>query len=113
MGKRLHIATKYECEWSDMTAFNWKIEEFHDLLSALNVSYTGESWDDEFEVSKDDWQRGIDTLREYDSLDDDARNDIDEALNALECVREEVLKIMEKFMEQSAPNWGYIECSFF
>ena len=113
MGKRLHIATKYECEWSDMTAFNCKTEEFHDLLSALDVSYTGESWDDEFEVSKDDWQKGIDTLREYDSLDDEAMNDIDEALKALECEREKVLKIMEQFMEQSAPNWGYIECSFF
>ena len=113
MGKRLHVGTKYEVEWSDSAHFNWKIEEFHDLLSALDVSYTGESWDDEFEVTKEEWQKGIDTLRSYDTLDDDAKNRIDEALEALESGREEVIEIMEHFYEQSAPNWCYIECSFF
>lgn len=37
MGKRLHIARKYEVEWSDSAHFNWKISEFHDLLDALDV----------------------------------------------------------------------------
>ena len=113
MGKRLHIAKKYEVEWSDSAHFNWKISEFHDLLDALDVYYTGETWDDDFEVSKEDWQKGIDTLRSYDKLDADAQETIDKALEALEYEREELIRIMEQFMEQSAPNWSYIECCFF
>lgn len=113
MGKRLHVASKYEVEWSDSAYFNWNISEFHDLLDALDVYYTGETWDDDFEVSKEDWQKGIDTLRSYSKLDADAQERIDEALEALEHEREEVIEIMEHLMEQSASNWSYIECCFF
>lgn len=113
MGKRLHIARKYEVEWTDSAYFNWKIEEFHNLMDALEMYYTGETWDDEFEVSKEDWQKGIDTLRNYDSLDADERETIDEALEPLEYGREEVIGIMEHLMEQSEKDWNFIECSFF
>ena len=113
MGKRLHIARRYDVEWADSAYFNWKIEEFHNLLSALGMYYTGEPWDDEFDVSKEDWRMGIDTLRNYDSLDADDRKTIDEALEALEYGREEVLQIMEHLMNQAEPDWNYIVCSFF
>ena len=51
MGYRLHCATKYEVEYSG-GRFNHKCEEFHDLLQACDATYTGESCDNEFEVTK-------------------------------------------------------------
>ena len=41
MGYRLHVAKKYVVEYADTEAFNWKIFEFHNLLSACGAQYTG------------------------------------------------------------------------
>ena len=51
MGHRLHVAKKYEVEYATSASFNYEVEAFHDLLSSLDVSYTGESWDDQFDVT--------------------------------------------------------------
>ena len=113
MSKRLHVAKKYEIQYAEISCFNWQISEFHDFLDALDVYYTGETWDDDFEVSKTDWLKGIDTLRNYKKLVEDAREDIDEALTALDYKREEIIEIMEKYLEQSDPNYDWLEFCFF
>ena len=99
MSKRLHVAKKYEIQYAEISCFNWQISEFHDFL--------------DFEVSKTDWLKGIDTLRNYKKLDEDAREDIDEALTALDYKREEIIEIMEKYLEQSDPNYAWLEFCFF
>ena len=113
MSKRLHVAKKYDVQYAEISCFNWQISEFHDFLDALDVYYTGETWDDDFEVSKTDWLKGINTLRNYKKLDEDAREDIDEALTALDYKREEIIEIMEKYLEQSDPNYDWLEFCFF
>lgn len=113
MGKRLYVAKKYDVQYADIAYFNWHIAEFHDLLDALDVYYTGETWDDDFEISKTDWEKGIDTLRNYRKLDESARESIDEALKVLGYKREEVLKIMEKYLEKADPTYEWLEFCFF
>ena len=60
MGYRLHVAKKYVVEYTTSASFSYEVEAFHDLLSSLDVSYTGESWDDQFEVTKEDWPKYYD-----------------------------------------------------
>ena len=57
MGHRLHVAKTYTVEYALPDNFNHEVTEFHDLLNSLDVSYTGESWDDDFDVYKEDWQK--------------------------------------------------------
>ncbi len=85
MGYRLHVAKVYRVEYALGDAFNHKCEEFHDLLSALGAEYTGESWDSDFEVSKDDWCKAIDKLKNLDNLEDpDEKAEITECIGKLE-----------------------------
>lgn len=57
MGQKLHVAKKYEIEYSSSFGFNNKVVEFHNLLTALGISYNGESWDDDVEVNREDLSR--------------------------------------------------------
>ena len=54
MGNRLHVAKVYTAEYALPDNFNHEVTEFHDLLTSLDVAYTGESWDDDFEEQYDD-----------------------------------------------------------
>ena len=71
MGYRLNVAKKYVIEYADIEAFNWKILEFHALLSACGAQYTGEENDLSFEVMKEDWEMMIDKISSLDSLEDE------------------------------------------
>ena len=37
MGMRLHVATKYQIEYSDIEFFNWKQLKFADLLEVVGI----------------------------------------------------------------------------
>ena len=63
MGYRIHVATKYEVRYSIGDAFNYKCEEFHNLLSLCGADYTGETYDPEFEVTKRDWKNVMEKLK--------------------------------------------------
>ncbi len=65
MGYRLHVARVYKVEYALGDAFNHKCEEFHDLLWACGAEYTGNQYDSDFEVSKDDWCKVIDKIKIY------------------------------------------------
>lgn len=113
MGNRLHCAKTYKVEYGEMTAFNYGVEEFHNLLDNLGVYYTGESWDDTFDVYKDELRVGINKLRDYDNLTEDERLDLDESLNNLNCSAEECADILDKFFAESEDSIDYIHFCFF
>ena len=113
MGHRLHVASKYKVEYALGDGFNYKVSEFHDLLASLGAVYTGDSWDDDFEVSKSDWQQAIDKLKTLDSLDIDERNDIESCLKELECNTAEVIGKMEYYLQVAEPDSDYLHLSFF
>lgn len=113
MGYRLHCATKYEVKYSTGDAFNYKCEEFHNLLTACRADYTGESWDPEFEVSKEDWNNAIAKLKALETLNPDERSGIEEAIKEMELGVDEIVSSMEYFLENADPNNDSLHLSYF
>lgn len=112
MGNRLYVAKTYKVEFDYGMGFNHMVGEFHDLLDALNVSYSGETWDERFDVEKEEWLKGIEVLKNFDSLETLEREDIENALKACECTREEAIKLFEGYYNTAAPDHDYLEFQF-
>lgn len=83
MGKRLYVAKKYRIEYGSVENYNWKIDEFHHLLSALDIEYTGEESDDEFEVETNDFFNGLYLLKHLNEQDNEIQEEIKEAISEL------------------------------
>ena len=113
MGQKLHVAKKYEIEYSSSFGFNNKVVEFHNLLTALGISYNGESWDDDVEVNRENFRQGLDKLKTYDKLDAGEKTEIDEALSELDEPVEEIIEIMERLLTESDQKNEYMLLSFF
>ena len=113
MGHRLHVAKKYEVEYAISASFNYEVEAFHDLLSSLDVSYTGESWDDQFDVTKEDWQKGINKLKNLPNLETEEKEDIESALKDLREPLPEIIDFMELLYEKADPKHDFMVLSFF
>ena len=113
MGHRLHVVKKYEIEYSSSFGFNYKVVEFHNLLTALGISYNGESWDDDVEVNRENFKQGLDKLKTYDKLDTGEKTEIDEALSELDEPVEEIIEIMERLLTESDQKNEYMLLSFF
>ena len=111
MGYRLHVAKEHKVHYATGDAFNYKVEEFHHLLSACDATYTGESWDSDFEVTKDDWQKVIDKLKNLDAQEE--KTEIQECIKELEYSTEEVIESMEYFLKESDPDNDYLFLSYF
>ena len=114
MGYRLHVAREYRVEYALGDAFNYKVEEFHNLLSACGVEYTGDEYDSEFEVSREDWTIMIEKLKNLDSINDAREKaDIRKCIADLESTAEEVIRMLEYFLENSDPDNDNLHLSFF
>ena len=87
--------------------------EFHNLLTALGISYNGESWDDDVEVNRENFRQGLDKLKTYDKLDAGEKTEIDEALSELDEPVEEIIEIMERLLTESDQKNEYMLLSFF
>ena len=109
----LKVGEKYEVEYSLADNFNYEVEEFHDLLSSLDVSYTGDSYDNQFEVSKEEWKRGIDKLKNLPNLETaEEKEDIESALEKLEEPLAEIIEFMELLLEEADENHEFMVLSF-
>ena len=113
MGYRLHVARVYKVEFALGDAFNYKVEEFHSLLSACDATYTGESWDADFEVTKEDWKKVIDKLKHLYDLPEDERDEIKGAIDDLGSTTDEVIQMLEYFLESAEPDSDYLHLAFF
>lgn len=110
MGCKLYVARKYVVEYSGYGEFNWQQEEFGNLMEALGIDLCGESGSGElwsFEVSKENWERGMETLKS-----DKENEAIDQALESLGKTREEMLGIMETYLRESDPDYEWLEFCF-
>ena len=110
MGCKLYVAKKYVVEYSGYGEFNWQQEEFRTLMEALGIELCadtggGELWS--FEVSKEDWQRGMETLKS-----DKENEETNQALQSLGKTREEMVGIMETYLEESDPDYDWLEFSY-
>ena len=113
MGYRLHVAKVYKVEYALGDAFSYKVEEFHSLLSACDATYTGESWDADFEVTKEDWKKVIDKVKHLYDLPEDERDEIKGAIDDLCSTTEEVLQMLEYYIENAEPDGDYLHLAFF
>ena len=113
MGYRLHVARVYKVEYALGDAFNYKCEEFHNLLSACGVKYTADEYDSDFEVEKDEWRKAIDKLKHLYDLEDEEREYIKGAIDDLASTTDEVVSMMEYYLEHGDPDIGYLYLSFF
>ena len=113
MGYRLHVARVYKVEYALGDAFNYKVEEFKNLLSACNATYIGETWDEDFEVTKEDWNKVIDKIKHLSDLPDDEKEEIEGAIDDLGSTNEEVIQMLEYYLEESDPDNDYLYLSFF
>lgn len=66
MGKRLHVHKKHVIEYADGQFFNWKFNEFQELLETLccDTSPCASEFPDDWEVSKEEYKRVLDALKE-------------------------------------------------
>ena len=113
MGLRLFVATTYRVEYDySGSGFNYLVSEFHDLLDALGVDYSGDTWDERFDVEKDEWLEGISKLKNLDCLEASEREKIEKALCACECTREEAIELFVWYYNSSAPDHDYLEFQF-
>lgn len=112
MGNRLYVAKTYKVEYAYGVGFNYMVSELHQLLDALNVSYSGESWDERFDVDKEDWLKGLDKLKNLANLEDNEREEIENALEACEITPEEAIELFEGYYNSSDPDHGYLEFQF-
>ena len=113
MGYRLHVAKKYEVEYALGDAFNYKCSEFHNFLSVCGAEYTGEEWDSDFEVTKDDWQKVIDKLKHLYDLPEDERDEIKGAVDDLASTTDEVIHMLEYYLENAEPDSNFLHLAFF
>lgn len=113
MGYRLHCATKYIVEYLSGSTFNYKCEEFHNLLTACGADYTGDCWDSDFEVTKEDWSKAIEKLKTLNSLEAGEQSEIQEAISRMEYSVEEIISSMQNFLACAEPNSEYLHLSYF
>lgn len=132
MGKRLYVAKRYILEYADHSDFNWKIEEFHNVLDTLGVSQcniepdevNGISYSCEFEVDKQEMVEALNQLQAFldgaplpESIDEDDLHDnmralFDDGMDLNAHVKY-FIDSMSKFIEQADPDCDYLRFSFF
>ena len=113
MGHRLHVAKTYKVEYALPDNFNYEVTEFHDLLASLGINYIGESWDDNFDVYKSEWQTGIEKLKNLANLEAYEREEIESALTKMNEPLPEIIEFMELLYEKADPTHDYLVLSFF
>ena len=113
MGHRLHVAKTYTVEYALPDNFNYEVTEFHDLLKSLDVDYTGESWDDDFDVYKEEWQKGINKLKNLANLEAEEKQEIESALFKMNEPLPEIVEFMELLLNEADPKHEYLVLRFF
>lgn len=115
MGKRVHVAKRYEVEYGSTEAFNWAQDKFVGVLNALGCSaYEYGSEDDNtaggFEVPADDYKDAVENLAVYisDPTLLDESDDIRECLEKLGMTADELLKTMKDYQQEADTRDGYL-----
>lgn len=109
MSGRLHFATLHKVEFASTERFKYRTYEFHRLLDALEVGYSGEAFDEEFECPADEWARGLRRLQ-----DGDFSEDVRKALDGLGAESpEDIIYAMSLIADRSDTSDGFIHLAFF
>ena len=123
MGKRIHVAKKYEIEYGSAEHLNWKQDEFISLLEAVDCSvcrYDNEDYSaGDFEVSAEQYEQAIKQVKAYvqdpENYQSDWMNseDMRERIEATGETPEDMLRIMQGYYDEADKRDGYLHFSAF
>ena len=122
MGKRVHVIKKMAEYGSE--GFNWKQQEFKQLLDALGCDTNGEDYADSFECTAESFKKAIALLKEYHEegrsekvikkFDDEYLDidDVDDCIKSLDESLDYIIYTMEWFYKTRDKSADYImfEC---
>lgn len=98
MGMRLHVATKYQVEYSDIEFFNWKQMEFADLLEVVGICVDPSEDSTRFDFDKDDMEM---LIREVRTSND---GKVLRAIEAMDEGREKLADKLQQLLDAAEPN---------
>ena len=126
MGKRIRVAKTYHVEYGNTEGFNYKQEEFKDLLNSLGVSVMGEEGADFFECLTSEFDKALQLLKQeekrilnYKEADNELGytffEDIYDAIMALggnettfEICYDEIVKVMDNYQRERVADDEYM-----
>lgn len=106
MGMRLHVATKYQVEYSDIEFFNWKQLEFAELLKAVGICVDPSEASSRFDFDKDDMVMLIREIRTSNNAK------VIQAIEAMGEGREKLADEIQQLLDAAEPNDTYVHLSF-
>lgn len=106
MGMRLHVATKYQVEYSDIEFFNWKQMEFADLLEVVGICVDPSEDSTRFDFDKDDMEM---LIREVRTSND---GKVLRAIEAMDESREKLADELQQLLDAAEPNDAYVHLRF-
>ena len=123
MGKRIHVAKRYEIEYGSAEHLNWKQDEFISVLETLGCSvcrYDNEDYSaGDFEVIAEQYKAAMEQVKAYAKDPENYQNeevDTDELRDVIEATEEtaeDLLKIMQGYYEEADKHDGYLHFSAF
>lgn len=120
MGKRVHVAKRYEVEYGGTEAFNWCDDKFYDLLNTLgaepnNCGAPDDSIADVFECPVNDYDDALKNLACYiadPALFEDS-DTLKEQLLELNVTADWLLQTMKSYREEADTRDGYLHFASF
>lgn len=122
MGKRVHVAKRYEVEYGNTEAFNWKDDKFYAVLEMLGgepnyVNGDSDSPSDMFECTVNDYVDAVENLKVYiESPEVYSASDHAELMEAIMDTGEtpeSLLKIMQGYLTEADTHDGYLHFASF
>lgn len=122
MGKRVHVASKYEVEYGNTESFNHREYMFFDVLAMLgaepnNVGAPDETLSDVYECPVNDYKDALENLKvhiespEVYPADDHA--DLLEGIKACGHTPESLLKVMQAYYDEADKRDGFLHFASF
>lgn len=106
MGMRLHVATKYQVEYSDIEFFNWKQLEFAELLKVVAICVDPREDTSRFDFDKEDMEM---LIREVRTSND---GKVLRAIEAMDESREKLADKLQQLLDAAEPNDNYVHLRF-
>jgi hypothetical protein len=95
---RIHVAKVHCIDWDELPYLNYKPYEFNCLMSALGCSVYEESNEDgssvTMEIPEEDFDKAIAKLENWGALDEEEREDIQDALDSCGFTKEDAYKCL-------------------
>ena len=112
---RVHVAKTYIVDWVELPYLNYKPQEFKDLLNAMDcdVYNGGDEFSNDFDVEKEQFDNALAKLKEFDSMDKDEQEVINDCLEDCEFDLHDAIECMELCKKNSQEGDSFLHFSFF